>query len=314
VTQSIQINPTPTLITLASKPTICAGGSSSLYVAGANSYSWNTGASGSSISVTPSVTSIYTVTGFYLTGCNNTQTISVSLFEPVIGLNGPTVACSGSTISLTASGANSYTWNTGSHSATISVSPTISTIYSISATSSSNTANCTGSNTIGVIINPTPTVTAFATNPEICRGESAVLTATGALTYTWLTLQASNSVTVSPLIPTSYTVQGMDTNGCLDTAIVFVKINLCAGIYDPVQAKPDKIIIYPNPNSGEFIIHAEIDANLNMVDQFGRNVRVFSFTELNAHRETVKELPPGVYFITGYTNERNINYKIIVSK
>ncbi|MCX8080443.1 MAG: T9SS type A sorting domain-containing protein [Bacteroidia bacterium] len=57
--------------------------------------------------------------------------------------------CSGSGITLTAFGANSFTWNTGSFGSSISVSPTISTIYTVSGT---NSSGCSSSSSVQVLV------------------------------------------------------------------------------------------------------------------------------------------------------------------
>lgn len=67
---------TPTLV-VAGTNTICEGSSALVTASGANTYVWNTGATTSSISVTPTTTSVYTVTGTDLNNCSNTQTVSV---------------------------------------------------------------------------------------------------------------------------------------------------------------------------------------------------------------------------------------------
>jgi hypothetical protein len=69
-------------VVTANTPTICQGGSTgvNLFANGASTYSWNTGATTGSITVTPSATTVYTVMGTStLTGCSDTKTISVTV-------------------------------------------------------------------------------------------------------------------------------------------------------------------------------------------------------------------------------------------
>jgi gliding motility-associated-like protein len=74
-----------------------------------------------------------------------------------------------------------------------------------------------------IIVNPIPIVT--ATSGIInCFGESTTCTASGAISYTWSTGDQGQSITVSPLITTSYTVTGVDANGCKDTGIVTITV------------------------------------------------------------------------------------------
>ncbi|MBK9300120.1 MAG: hypothetical protein IPN14_05820 [Bacteroidetes bacterium] len=61
--------------------------------------------------------------------------------------------------------------------------------------------------------------TITASNTPICAGDSTVLTATGAITYTWMPGNLSgNIVTVNPLATTTYTVTGTGAFGCITTA------------------------------------------------------------------------------------------------
>jgi hypothetical protein len=73
-TLTVTVNQTPTVT--VSNGTICVGAPANLVATGANTYSWSSGAVTSSIIVTPSTTTIYTVTGLS-NNCSKTQTVSV---------------------------------------------------------------------------------------------------------------------------------------------------------------------------------------------------------------------------------------------
>ncbi len=59
--------------------------------------------------------------------------------SPFVNIIAPAAICLGSSATLTVSGAANYTWNTGSNSTSIVISPTITTTYSVIGT---NTAGC----------------------------------------------------------------------------------------------------------------------------------------------------------------------------
>ncbi len=69
----------PTLTAISNTSLICNGQTATLTASGANTYSWNTSATGSVIAVSPSVTTIYTVTGTNASGCSNSSTITQSV-------------------------------------------------------------------------------------------------------------------------------------------------------------------------------------------------------------------------------------------
>jgi len=75
-TSNITVAPAPSL-SVSGTPSVCAGQSATLNASGANTYSWNTGASTSSVVVSPSATAVYTAIGTATNGCSSTSTISV---------------------------------------------------------------------------------------------------------------------------------------------------------------------------------------------------------------------------------------------
>lgn len=79
-TIAITTNTTAPSVTVAATNAICAGQSATLNASGANTYTWNTSASGSSVVITPSVTTSYTVTGTNsVNGCTNTASVTQSV-------------------------------------------------------------------------------------------------------------------------------------------------------------------------------------------------------------------------------------------
>ncbi|MFA5670723.1 MAG: hypothetical protein WC967_15920, partial [Balneolaceae bacterium] len=101
--------------------------------------------------------------------------------------------CAGESVTLTASGASSYTWTgagTSGTGNTQTVSPTTQTTYTVTGT----TNGCEGTvQNVVVDVNPNPTVTLTASSLEICAGESVTLTASGASSYTWTGVGTSGS-------------------------------------------------------------------------------------------------------------------------
>jgi gliding motility-associated-like protein len=110
---------------------------------------------------------------------------------------------------------------------TVPVTPTNTTTYTIVSIYDNGEA-CfgleTGSATITV--NPLPTITATATDLDICIGESTDLSAAGGTSYTWNNgLGAGASHTVAPTATTIYQVTGTDANGCVNSAQVEIIVN-----------------------------------------------------------------------------------------
>jgi hypothetical protein len=232
---TVTVSPSPTVTVSAAPASICYGGSSTLTASGASTYVWMPGSlTGSSVSVSPGVTTTYTVTGTNGSGCTDTAQITIIVNPlPTVTVTGfPITICSGSSSTLTASGALTYVWNPGSLTGNpVTVSPTVTTTYTVIGT---NSNGCSDSAMIVIKILPAPTVTAVSADSSICSGGSATLTASGAVTYVWNPGSIfGNPVTVSPTATTSYTVTGTASNGCTATATITVVVdtNCCPAAY-----------------------------------------------------------------------------------
>jgi hypothetical protein len=209
-TTQVTVNALPPVT--ANSPAVCAGSTTTLTASGATTYTWNGTQASASMTVNPTGTTMYTVTGTDLNGCENTFSTWVTVYAlPTIIANSPSV-CAGGTTTLTASGANTYTWNATQAATSITVSPSANTAYTVTGT---DLSGCESMYITQVTVNGLPSVSANA--PSVCAGGTTTLTATGAATYTWSTTQAVASITVNPTANTVYTVTGTDLNGCANT-------------------------------------------------------------------------------------------------
>jgi len=143
-----------------------------------------------------------------------TSTVTYSGGPSVTASAGSPTICANQSVVLTAGGATTYTWSANAGSATtstVSVNPGSTTTYTVTG----NTGGCTGTQTVTVNVTPTPTLT--VNSPTICSGQSTVLTATTATSYSWNTGATTNTISVNPGSTTVYTVTG--TNGSCSTAM-----------------------------------------------------------------------------------------------
>ncbi len=216
-TFTVDVNALPTLsVTTAS---VCPGFTTSITASGATTYTWNTGAQGAVFSANPNSTTQYTVTGTDGNGCVNTSTAQIFVYAlPVITTNTPST-CPGGTVTLTASGASTYSWSTSQSGTSISVSPAVTTSYTVIGTDANG---CINSTVATATIFNQPNVS--SNNSTICPGNTTTITVTGAVTYTWSTGSNNTSISVTPAINTTYTVIGTDNNGCKDTTTATVTI------------------------------------------------------------------------------------------
>jgi hypothetical protein len=142
-TYNLFTTPSPTITISASSGTnICYYGSTAFIANGGNTYTWSTGNTGSSIGISnPTASAVYTLTSTAANNCLGTATIGLNvIFAPTVAVvSTSSILCTGQTATLTGYGATSYTWSTSSNSASIVVTPTASTSYSLTGTNGCGT-------------------------------------------------------------------------------------------------------------------------------------------------------------------------------
>ncbi|HTB06506.1 MAG TPA: T9SS type B sorting domain-containing protein [Bacteroidia bacterium] len=220
-TVTLTVNPTPTLTISAAPTAICSGSSGTLTIGGATTYLWSTGATSSSITVSPGTTTTYTVTGT-TTGCSSSANTTVTVHPlPTVAANASAnPICIGSNVTLTGSGAASYTWSGGVTNG-VAFTPVATITYTVTGT---DINGCVNTANITVTVNTLPTVTANASANPVCEGSSIKLTGGGASTYTW-SGGVINGLAFVPASTQTYTVTGTDVNGCINTASTTVTVN-----------------------------------------------------------------------------------------
>ncbi|PBQ32150.1 hypothetical protein CNR22_10320 [Sphingobacteriaceae bacterium] len=226
--------------------TTCAGASTTIQAMGlpVTTYSWSTGATTSSIVVSPSTTTTYSLyPSANATSCGTviTAVITVSTNLQVGVSASDNTVCAGETVTLTASGsATSYTWIAGSTpigtGAVITVTPGANTTYSVAG----QTGFCFGGTGISITALPNPTVTIATANSVVCvNGPSttATFSAGGASAYLWVVgASTATNVNINLIIsaqtattPAAYTqtvgLLGQSANGCISEAIYTLTIN-----------------------------------------------------------------------------------------
>jgi gliding motility-associated-like protein len=233
---TISISLTPSIAITPSLSTICLGQSQVLSSSGAGPFTWSASAgatppAAANVTVTPTTTTTYTVLSGSGT-CTASAVATVSLSIPIATTVTPAQSsiCSGQSQTLTASGAGPFTWIASNgpnpiSSATIVVTPTITTTYTVIEGS----GTCSSSAIVSVTIVNTPTMTISPTNTIICNGQSASLSVIGSAgPFAWTASSGANppptgAVNVTPTITTTYTVlSGIGTCTSLAAASVSV--------------------------------------------------------------------------------------------
>jgi gliding motility-associated-like protein len=274
LTVSVSTSPTITILSV-SNPSLCSGNNAiitpSANPTGAASYTLNPGnITGTSFTVSPSSTQIYSITGTSIAGCIGTNTavttitVSTTPTVSILSVSNPSI-CSGNnsviTPTVTPSGIISYTLRPGNLTGTsFTVSPLSNTTYSITG---ANAQGCVSSNTAitTITVSTTPTISILSvSNPSICSGNSTIITPTatpiGANSYTLMPGSLTgNSFTVSPLTNQTYSITGTNISGCAstNTAVTTISVSITPttsilSVSNPTICSGNSSIITPTAN------------------------------------------------------------------
>ena len=216
--------------------TICEGTSTTYSissVSGATGYTWTVPA-GSTISGGQGTTTITVVAGntsgnVTVTADNtcgssapSTFALTINPMPTVSSTASPgTTVCDGTSVTLSGTGATSYTW-TGGISDGVAFTATATTTYTVTGTDGNG---CMNTATTTVTVNPLPTIGSTASPATtVCENTSVTLSGTGASSYTW-TGVITDGVAFTATTTTTYTVTGTDANGCINTATETITVN-----------------------------------------------------------------------------------------
>lgn len=221
---AVQVNAIP-VIGLSPSTVVC-GSAATLVANTSDSYTWTAGPSNSNHVVTPTINTVYTVVATSTAGCSGSNTVAVSVDPLSINATSSSSAiCAGESVSISVTGASTYTWSSGPsvNAATFVDSPAVTTTYSVQA---EGLPGCAASDVVVVTVNTFSNL-GVTGNFSLCGSGVFTATATGGSTYTWTGANGSYttaSLTQTLFLPTVYTLQGTDQNGCSASTTVAVNV------------------------------------------------------------------------------------------
>jgi len=235
----VNVNPTPTVSVAITgiSPSLCGGDTIGLVASGATSYTWKPSGSlsastGAHVIANPTTTTTYTVTGTN-GSCSNTASIVITVYPtPTVTVTpGAPGICPGGTANLTATGATSYVWTP---TAGLSCSTCANTTASLGTTTKyyvtgTSAGGCQSTDSVTITVASTLTVSITPSSPAICSGDSVMLSANGAPSYTWgpatgLSCTNCPNPYANPASATTYTVTGI-SGACTAKDSVIITIN-----------------------------------------------------------------------------------------
>ncbi len=198
--------------------------------ANASGYVWNTGDTTSSITINETGTFWVTLTD---SECASSDTIHVTFApSPQIIVSPDTMICKGDTLSLNASGAESFTWTPSTFlnnpNVANPISNPLSTIrYYVTGT---NSFGCVTVDSILITLAPAMDLKIVTEGDTVsCNMTSVQLHASGAQSYVWSPSEYFNDPSnpdpiVSPTRYTTFYLIGKDKFGCTDTTSINIMV------------------------------------------------------------------------------------------
>ncbi len=227
----------PVLNVGASEYTVCSGVNIQMYVDGANTFNWEpssgiTTPTGATVTTVPNSNTTYTVTGSNGV-CASSNTLYIQAVpNPSLSTDLPLKQiCMGASVSMSVSGAQSFTWNpfatlSNSVGPSVIASPTVSTTYSIIGSNTSGSVTCSRLVNYSVEVLPLPDLK-VSPGVSVCPGANTILTALGGTSYFWrpftgLDTVLGPQVIANPTVTTVYTVEAINEVFCRNTATVAI--------------------------------------------------------------------------------------------
>ncbi|MCX7955318.1 MAG: gliding motility-associated C-terminal domain-containing protein [Bacteroidales bacterium] len=161
--------------------------------------------------------------------------------------------CEGDSIYISVSGADTYMWDNGSISDTLALQLYNTTTYFVTGT---NINGCTNSNSIQIVVNKKPQLSAAITNQQ-CTAASGIIdinVESGTAPYTFLWSTGETSEDIYNLLPGNYTVTVTTADNC--TSVYSVNIQPYQQLIAFLNIH-EQILLCATSNNGSAYVIAE---------------------------------------------------------
>ncbi len=307
LSQTVNVRSLP-IVSVNSLPvnaTVCGGNSVTLTGSGASTYAWSGGVT-NGIPFFPSSTTSYFLTATDSNACSSTVTKTITVNpSPAIAINSNPVngiACNGSLVTLTGSGANAYNWNNGISNGVPFVA-TNSGNYVLTATGSNG---CISKDSIFIFVESPLNYATTVSNTTITATQSGA-------SYQWINC-TTNSVIANQTIQSYTATQNgsyaviVSQGACSDTSAC---VNITNIGLNSISNSSSLIQVFPNPNNGQFTIQAKVKGDYSIVNELGQIIQTFK-SESDNYKVNLKGLSNGIYFLKVENRNHSVNLKIVV--
>ncbi|HZW63245.1 MAG TPA: T9SS type A sorting domain-containing protein [Flavobacteriaceae bacterium] len=273
--------------------TVCEGETVTLTASGGENYLWNTGETTASIQVQPSQTTTYSVT--VSTGnISDTASVTVTVTpRQTLNAGNDVTINTGENVTLSVTIQGEILWSTGETTSSITVSPQVTTTYTVVATYN----GCSSEDSVTVFVNQSiPFEVNAGDDVEICEGDTVLLTATEGDTYLWSTGETTQSIEVSPLVFTIYTVtvtQG-SASGSDDVQVTVNPMPNAQVSSDAFIEQGDSIILYASGGTAYLWSNGSTNSSItvNPIETTTYSVTVFENSCFEEFEITVTVVEP----------------------
>ena len=255
-TYFVDVNPAPQNV-FSGQSEICVGESTLLeFSTDGLLFEWGDGSNQSTIVVNPADDTTYTVTSIGTNGCPRTSSFDVIVNDyPIMDVSGNAPVCFGDSLTLIATGADSFEWNNGLSGDTITYLPLVPGILRVEGSN----GDCTTELVINITVNPTPSALFSFDADTLCtNGEGATWVASPAggvftgdgVVNNWFVLNAAefglNTVTYT------YT----NSFNCTSSATDSIVIETCINVEENAISFVDP---YPNPFTNQIVLESAVE-------------------------------------------------------
>lgn len=279
------------IIQTSGSNSLCAGQSLQLLASGASSYFWSNGSSSPNLTMTPVNSTTLTLYGYSQNNiCYDSLLVFVTVVPlPNLNVSGNASICAGSSATLSASGANSYSWSNSSTASSIVVSPSATAVFTV--TGYDSFLICSTSKTVSIVVIPIPSLTIIGST-TLCIGGVASLSVTGANSYTWSNGGLSNTVAVASGSTQTFSVTGSNLF-CSSTASVNFTSVACT---DLPMIEETGVIVFPNPCSDYLHLTTITSGYYKIISTHNVEVARF-YVDQTTQQIDISDLRNGIYFL-----------------
>jgi hypothetical protein len=307
----VEANVDNTEICLGEEVTFTASGN-------AVSYSWDNGVTdGAAFEPTATGTLTYEVTGEDANGCTNTATVDVTVNAlPTVTAGADQSVCEGTQVTLSGSGADTYTWDNGVDDGVAFTPASAGTVtYEVTGEDANG---CENTAIVDVTVNALPTVT-LDSFTSLCDN-GGLFTLTGGLPAGGV--YSGSGVSNGEFDPSigadtyviTYTYE--DGNGCSNSETATIVVDPCAGIE---AGDVNALSVFPNPASTELNVVFEnvsgTDATVVLTTTEGKVVYQTSAKAMSLFNEkiNVRDFANGIYFINIKSETTSLVQRVVLN-